>query len=685
MLFKKQKIRKKNRKGQIAIFLLMVFQLLFVLFAMTVNVALTVHDKINLQNSVDLATLYGAKKQAEVLNAIAHINFQMRQNYKLLAWRFRVLSTVTVKNTSPMQIVNREWCPQNKFRSLRGDCERRYAACFSTDLWRRGIDIGGQNLCTNQGVRIEAPPPIPNVAPFVPVNFTASNRQMTLRSDLLKTCNAESFINWLMTQVFLSHFRLDQKDRKMMIHAIYNASLKQGLDLDGNPIEEGVTNTFTRNLTLVNKQNAPALEVFNSLEGQDITNFLEPQNIFPVLEYLYFGNGAGNLREDNACNIVKQAFSSQDAYRGGDFITRDDVVAAYKPYVTEWLWLFNLNQSNPPNEQFITPLTLGYNKNPNLTVYYGVSATLTHQQLFSPSSSLQLKASAFAKPFGGRIGPEAGKDRRITVDPKPNYSRYPGDAHGLRHEDAHRKHYLIKSSGRDSNDGWKFFNVNNYADLTIGDALATDTDTGYNFVLRVMEMMAISPNIFDLLNYSISNNYMETYFPRICELIGPGGGCNAVEGISASVPGAPLPGYIRGDFGHPHTGSYTTKNQTETVSSFVPFFFFPGSGLAYRHTLPRDFGGIYGYPEKPPYLIKDPAHFLSGFMPSTNPYRYNDYGTPDPAAFMKCYKPTKKDYHIPSGCAVGGRSGYSVKLISCETVDTQPGIKPTNLNPIYCQ
>ena len=53
-----------------------------------------VHDKINLQNSVDIAAYYGAMKQAEMLNAIAHINYQIRQSWKLLAWRYHVLGSM---------------------------------------------------------------------------------------------------------------------------------------------------------------------------------------------------------------------------------------------------------------------------------------------------------------------------------------------------------------------------------------------------------------------------------------------------------------------------------------------------------------------------------------------------------------------------------------------------------------
>lgn len=57
---------------------------------MIVNVGLLVHHKINLQNSVDLAAYYGAMRQAEMLNAMSHVNYQIRQSWKLAAWRYRM-------------------------------------------------------------------------------------------------------------------------------------------------------------------------------------------------------------------------------------------------------------------------------------------------------------------------------------------------------------------------------------------------------------------------------------------------------------------------------------------------------------------------------------------------------------------------------------------------------------------
>ena len=91
-------LSRRHQKGQVAIFVALIFQVIFVFFALLINVGLLVHHKINLQHSADLAAYYGAMKQAEGLNAIAHVNFQIKQAWKLLTWRYRVLGTFGFTN-----------------------------------------------------------------------------------------------------------------------------------------------------------------------------------------------------------------------------------------------------------------------------------------------------------------------------------------------------------------------------------------------------------------------------------------------------------------------------------------------------------------------------------------------------------------------------------------------------------
>ncbi|MBC7465991.1 MAG: Tad domain-containing protein, partial [Bdellovibrio sp.] len=94
-------LSRKNQKGQVAIFVALIFQVIFVFFALLINVGLLVHHKINLQQSTDLAAYYGAMKQAESLNAIAHVNYQIRQAWKLLTWRYRVVGTFGFQSSAP--------------------------------------------------------------------------------------------------------------------------------------------------------------------------------------------------------------------------------------------------------------------------------------------------------------------------------------------------------------------------------------------------------------------------------------------------------------------------------------------------------------------------------------------------------------------------------------------------------
>ena len=89
---------KTGQKGQISIFLALAFLILFTMFGMTINIAMVVHDKINLQNAVDFASLYVAQRQAEMLNAIAHQNYQIRQAHKLLAYRYAVIGTAAIQS-----------------------------------------------------------------------------------------------------------------------------------------------------------------------------------------------------------------------------------------------------------------------------------------------------------------------------------------------------------------------------------------------------------------------------------------------------------------------------------------------------------------------------------------------------------------------------------------------------------
>ena len=739
-------------KGQIAIFVVLIFQVLFVFFALALNVALVVHDKINLQNSVDLAALYGAQKQAELLNVLGHINFQMRQNYKLLAWRYRVLGSLSF-DEGPYR---REeyWCPfsrsggspkpdQIKFcdpsqwranpsvlRQCQDShpvsseyCDANYFVCVSHSLWDRS-DTSGSDLCKNVGGSLHPVTPFPLVSGAVPLGQSAIQAANIALADKLDvTCAGEGWYNWLTTQLFLGHFRLDQKDRKMMIHSIYN-NFKSGKDLDGKSIHVGVIKVLRKNLTYINKSNfdfpePPPEQVFSfsSITELELSEFLKPVHIYPVLEYLSppGSNCSGSGDFKRKPHFGKPTNSD---------IPPDEV----KEFINKWSWLFNLSLTQPlgtrdqsplppPNlytapEQYLRPLTLGYEKDPDDILYYGVSVEMEYGKaypLFFPGltgdTPLKLKAVAFAKPFGGRIGPS--KDERdrlikpVIIDSgstdftgniyklKPNYSRYPGDQWGLIHKDAHEKYFLNKNT----NDTTLFdslrtgpgvpYDIQYFSNLYGGDPLAYNSkpgNPGHSLFLRLMEMLATAPDLYDLTYYAPLNNYMDFYFPRICKLLNNGNKCPKGEGARA-IPFNGPPGterrkvFIRGDFGFPFSQDYSTLNKAlGTHSPLSVFYANHQRTFANQHThLDLANERLFMHKREPiPWLVKDPAHLLTSWAPVTTRERYSGYGFPQ-EVFAKCIRtaadPTKS---IPSGCAVGGRAGYSVKLISCDQAKIFP-------------
>lgn len=715
--------RRRRQRGQMAIFVVLIFQVLFVLFAMALNVALVVHDKINLQNSVDLAALYGAQKQAEVLNVIAHINFQMRQNFKLLTWRYRILGSITqVGDEYPGRtpLGGEHWCPYTVNPSnhipdsgtyklcsppfeykpecaqkiYQGYCDANYFVCISAAIWARGKRMdAATNFCRNVNKDLQPVVPFPIIPgnPLMPAVTALSNSNMNLADELDDICKNEGFYNWLITQMFLGHFRLDQKDRKVMIREIYKRTLQLGLDLDGNSIRKGMMETFQKNLTYTNRtnfqNNTEALEEFHSPQGKEFSDFFAPLNIYPVLEYVDFP-GDGN---NNTCSGAKRRVH----YREPE---NSPAPPAVGNFLSAWKWLFDLSKGNPPHiffleDALLAPLTLGYERTEEV-FYYGASVTVNYDSafpLFFPGlagdGDLQLRASALAKPFGGRIGPKKSElDPRIqnifidsgnlyltsgTGNPyllKPNHSRYPGDTWGLIHRDAHQRYYLKKLHGSVGAPSLAAYDIMYFSHLYGGDPLAYSGAEPRFLFVRMMELMAVAPDLYDMTYYSPLNHYMTAYFPRICYLF-RGSDCpegeKALSIGSVTGGGATVEVFLRGDFGFPYTKVYSDLNKHHFgVSSPLSSFYFnlgkTGFRIDHLPQYPR-----YINRDVAPWLVKDPAHFLTAWVPTTAKDRYERYYFPE-EIFGKCRAVANDEDPVPSGCVTGGRAGYSVKLVSCE-------------------
>lgn len=632
----------RNQKGQTAIFVALIFQVLFLLFAMAINVALVVHDKINLQNAVDLASYYAAQRQAEILNAIAHQNYGIRQSWKLLAWRYRVLGTMGLTNPNHptrTQNLNEELFPPAGY-------DPPPAVCVSyRPTWQEVAE--GENLCR---VRNQHIPPLPVVTPiagFLGINHSIAQLSEYLREQYQQACAFHGAFNWWFAMSALTAFRFDQHNRRMVINALANNLSARPdadfIDLDGNSVLLGARKTFEKNLTFANRQSTVSFELFNSLQGIPREQWLPSILVSPTLLFT-------DSRDTDGCQAELRHIK--------DLPLRRQVAQ-------------NFLLNAPPNGLGAGPLVtwaqemfledefqfaLGVEKNPWFVAYVGVRAETAPRQIFFPiMGNITMRARAYSKPFGGRIGPWHGSQwprgaphsTGNQVDPLvpgrtlagglldsdndyqrlPNYARYPGDVLGLSSSLAQA---ALQGLGHPSV-RFHFAHYHNVA-ASMGpgqanDVLSWNWQAGEAPPSRYYELAAISPDLFDITYYSIDANFGQDYALRIEANKG-------ALGIPATVP-------VRGDLGHhqPQILSFSVKQQIETTEI---------AQLKKQEAF---------------YFIRDRHHLLTSWVPGLVAYEYSEI--PD-QLFGRCQLPDDEmSVSTPGSCvAGGGRTGYSVKLIS---------------------
>ena len=662
--------KRKQIKGQLSIFAAIIFQTLFVLFAMSLNIALVVHDKINLQNSVDLAAYYGAMKQAEVLNAIAHINYQIRQSWKLMVWRNRVLGTIGSTSTSGLnrlpltQPVDQlfqphTYSPTPKNKSPRGP----YVTCVAYRNWAllktNGASSvppssGNDNFCNQieNRLRLVTVPNFTGVLGGLSSILNAMTNQVIDRNTAIQEqCKAYGYNSWFLAFFSVVYLQRDQSARKVLIYKLAKDLLSQGKDLDGKEIVTGAYKTFLKNLTYINEQSATAdsLQTFNSLKNIPPNQWLEDYGLPALPLYAYI---KGNHNEcTTRINMIYEAPAHCENWNDSKCQTANQL----KDQI--------LYRDDTPDlcSSGICKMSAGLQKKKDFIVFFGASATLQYQnQIFLPGGPIKLEARAYAKPFGGRMGPpKTIDDRNLPTWPSsgttinaeqfdahhaPNYSRYPGDPLGLRSEYVH---YLwanyLSSQGQQRDMKNYHFTQKQENDP---DILAKDSKTGNitNLTARYWELAAIAPDLFDVSYFTILPSYMETYFPKIKRL------------FQSSIPGG-----VRGDLGYDPSQGINLEWQIKIAWNRL------------RNADPdREIKISSGNPF---YNVAKLDQILTGWQAPKQKYVENreEYKATNPNRFpfSWCYPGNSSNNgwasgsrKIAAGCFYGGRTGYSVKMVS---------------------
>jgi hypothetical protein len=650
------------QRGQVAIFVALIFQILFVFFAMLVNVGLLVHHKINLQNSVDLAAYYGAMKQAEVLNAIGHINFQIRQSLKLMTFRYR-----------QMGLFGDESFPGGLAAATDSDEGSNLLPNFCLlyePFAHVSVNAGGrENYCRNAGSAghqtINLPPPPNSLGHFfIGFNDSFRNAVITANENIMNDCKNKNGISLSMLLLFVRAYKIDVAQRKRLAIKLaqrISRGIDRMTDLDDEPVKDGVENTFRKNLTYANKENVKDFVAGSSLADSHCTitgdvnappRWLVERFFWPI----YWSLVAN-------CSVTTLDYFTRPMLDLND-IPADTRNAQFGGIIDE---LFPFIQE-PDGNNSVTNFyksTLGFEKNPWCMSYFSVRAATEPKIPFSPFGSVRLTAKAFAKPFGGTIGPwsrsnwtsgsnfSQGGNEVESVSPirvlpgeqlgDPNdpreaidFPRYVGDTVGT-------KSKLYQSQARQAfrtitrpNIQWWYHLFDPDNDLeAIGkqsDFLAFPRDGSADGMrMRELELESIAPDQFDLAYYSVEPDWHRNYYVR----------------LKAQQNKFEFP--VRADLG--------TRHLDESDPDWGP------AAMTIKGQLKKVMGNhMMDFASKLTYVPDIFHEFLTSYK-SQAP----DNHVMDPGNFGKCSM--EIDDNLPperattGNCLAGGRVGYSVKLI----------------------
>lgn len=719
---------KLNNRGQIALFVALIFQVLFLFFAMVINVGLLVHHKINLQNSVDLAAYYGAMRQAEGMNVIAHTNYQIRQSYKLLSWRYRMLGSAgemkehPYKKTTPHQLAGSLEDIVNETNITQKNFQEAPAFCIAYVPFKEMPP--NENTCKDMagrsGISVFKSPPF--IATFQTFTGAIIGASEAWRNSLFQRCELFGAYNYYMLGKFVVAYNFDQAERMYLISLLSQGlSFKQDdfYDIDGQLASVGIANTLKNNLTSANNNSELDIKVFNSLGSNGCNasgggddqpaQWLTPIKIYPGFSYIDTlcdkGRSFIDTQAKELSGDLNNAAVAPNYWRQMSFAGDIQNIAKYIGYRSNLNDTFNYS--------------LGVEKNPWCMAYVGVSATAKPKIPFSPFGAVTLQARAFYKPFGGKIGPwyKEGWTRgsntsntgdkvdplvpprvsdvaalgALNNDPKElatratNFSRFVGDKFGL------KTLKMLGYWGRaifELNDGWKSMSANpdtgKYGDPTLYQKSAAPSYDDWN---ALPFGFTKGNGAGDILAWDTANNapskmrnlellaILPDQFDMAYYSIEPDFYGNYFERLNKGFlagPGKSFTGngnVLRPDIGY-HKGYKRGEYDFDKWSIKDQYASILDSQMP--DVVDKEFT----------FITRDWRHLLTGWTAkSLTDYSLNtDY-------LGRCVDTEDPDPATSGNCVVGGSTGYAVKMVSSSYLKSEirnlggKGASGTILNP----
>ncbi len=700
-------LTRKNQKGQVAIFVALIFQIVFIFFALLINVGLLVHHKINLQQSTDLAAYYGAMKQAEMLNVISHVNFQIRQAWKLLTWRYRILGTfgmaadhpnppsisLPIQNLQgPISFGDDAKCGTGVNLNL-NDVPAFCLAHVGYGDWK-GNDKGTETFCKTSCQRLGSGLPsvvnlIRQVGRFTngSANVAASiGRTIDLTNKNIEDiCQKSTALGAEVLSTFLGSYGNDKNKKMKTIQALFknlNNEEQKFIDLNGDLVKKGSENTFLNNLTDANRVSINnSFKVLNGTSDDfsaaaECKSELYAEILFKYISFYQL-----------VCEQTKGKDKKNPGSSDFQFVSTVDGSGNLNGIISR-------QDSGFDKNNFTQQFSLGVEKNPWCMVYYGVRAQSEPKIPFLPLSKIKLSAVSFAKPFGGSVGPRFFKNwgRDVPVSSRSggsqgdqvdktlplrsagaqgsqasatnvimNYSNFIGDIKGL--SDAR---YIAKYH-RDLIGGNKLGSGDrpNLADWN-GEGLSSRAR------IKNLELSVVAPNQFDLTYYSIEPDFYNNYYKNWKE---PNN--KFVRELESNTGTSGL--VFSKDYGD---DNFTVMDQLRIASTEVSKNIDDGGNFAFIPKLPTSLltGWTFlnltnseGYTKFPfdasavgSTSVSPTGTMLFGTCNDATDVNHDYKSIADPNA-----SPVKPP--TPGNCVTGGRTGYSVKIISSEAINGLQG------------
>ncbi len=538
----------RNQRGQATILIGIIFQMVFIFFAMVINVGLLVNDKINLQNSVDIAAYYGAMKQAEILNTMAHVNFQIRQAWKLLNWRLWVLADIGRNQKYEDYIKGFYSATDDPASWITDDGSNYPVVCVRNAMWwdenHAGYTVNQipENFCKKLTFTIPDLKPFHMGAAqssflFAPFFNVFHNQSIKNSAVFGKDCDKGGPANYYFAALIASSYKIAVAHRRNAMRDLQSLLISGNdfRDISGHSVKDTVETVFRKNLTLANKDSIQGIEFVNSLAGQP---FVVPIDVRLLMKYTDIWRSGGchgmvrDLAEAPTPTATIGAFTNQ--------ITGIVNAATQTDYAPSKPMSAAIFAGEDPKQVFDRlPSLVGFEKNPWVMAYVKVRATTRPKMLFSPSgSNVELVAEAYAMPFGGRMGPwyhdtwPAGQDtstgssgnkvdsllpfRTNEASPKtwadpgaePNYSRFPGDTLGMKSSMSRVMGLRMLSLGREDlpqiqNDDYG----NILADVSSSNNNQDPMVRSSKGFIRRAETVGIAPDLFDASYFSAQDHF----------------------------------------------------------------------------------------------------------------------------------------------------------------------------------